>query len=155
MTGMVKGGREAMSIEIRSLQRQMGVLAQSNDILRQENTILKAELTRRDLDARVMMDLLYQFRARLRAVEEELYRVTHPFQDATNRARHELENIEPRPLRRLGDQIIPAEALRLEELATVYRCSRCKETLYSSKDEQIADWPIHQEFCVEKPPQQQ
>jgi MYND finger protein len=125
----------------------MGILAQSNDSLRRANQILEQELRRRNQDIAYVVQAYDTIRHRVRRAEDEVLRLTRPFVDATNRARNEVENLPPR----FGviNESILEEAAQLTAQAEVFRCSRCKETLYSSRDEQVRDWPEHQLVCTE------
>jgi predicted nuclease with TOPRIM domain len=136
----------ALEQEVRSLKRQMGTLAHSNDYLRQSNELLKAELERRTVDYQEVVNRFYRMYDELSQTRSELHRLTHPFADATNRARTEIENMP----RAINAQVIPEEATRLEELAHVFQCSRCGQGSYASREDQAVDWPFHQTICVEK-----
>jgi hypothetical protein len=105
---------------------------------------LERVIAERDGQIDQLIAMFERLKRRLHAAEDEVYRLTHPFREATNRARLEPENIAPPPPR------INLDIARAAfERAELFQCARCKQAVYPSREAQIEDWPAHQEICSE------
>lgn len=131
-------------------------------MLRRKMTLQDEEIERLQRKLHDAMVTLYYTQRELDASEAELARIRAPLKDTA----HLPENRGPR---RLGEELKLStrdligmmefcdlvqrkedndDEEVIKSVPGLYQCSRCKSALYTSKEEQQADWPRHREVCT-------